>query len=336
MRKQLLAAGIALTMVLTACSQSGEPGNSGDSKNEAQSNTTQAENSGSEVSLKGKNVTFICPWDAGGSSDAMTRKVAEMFGKITGANTSVENQGGAGGTTATTDFIGAATDGTAICLEAVGVFTLQPFVREVGYSIDDFTPVVGLTTEPIVMVASKASGVKNMDELLAKGTVSYGYNGAGSLMELCQKKFFSMTEMTATGVAYDGSNETVTALLGGHIDVAVAHPAEVLQYIETGDLYPVGIFSAQRDTREGLKDIPTFIEMGYDVDMSVWKFMMIPKGTPEDMTAYIVDALDQTVSSDEFKEFCDSYTLLPTQQSTDEIIQRIKNEAAVNQQLLNE
>ena len=96
-----------------------------------------------------------------------------------------------GGTTATTDFVGAATDGTAICLEAVGVFTLQPFVREVGYSIDDFTPVAGLTTEPIVMVASKNSGVKNMEELLAKGTVSYGFNGAGSLMELCQKKFFS-------------------------------------------------------------------------------------------------------------------------------------------------
>lgn len=169
--------------------------------------------------------------------------------KITGANTSVENQGGAGGTTATTDFVGAATDGTAICLEAVGVFTLQPFVREVGYSIDDFTPVAGLTTEPIVMVASKNSGVKNMEELLAKGTVSYGFNGAGSLMELCQKKFFSMTDLSATGVSYDGSSETIAAALGGHIDVAVAHPADILQYIETGDLYPIGIFSSERDTQ---------------------------------------------------------------------------------------
>lgn len=324
MKKHIvLSITLALGLVLSAC---GSAGSAGGSKGGA------AADAG--ASLKGQNVTFICPWDAGGSSDAMTRKVAEMFGKITGANTSVENQGGAGGTTATTDFVGAAADGTAICLEAAGVFTLQPFVREVGYSIDDFTPVTGLTTEPIVMVASKNSGVTNMEELLAKGTVSYGFNGAGSLMELCQKKFFNMTDLAATGVSYDGSSETIAAALGGHIDVAVAHPAEILQYIGTGDLYPIGIFNAERDTREGLKDIPTFMELGYDVDMAVWKFMMIPKGTPEDMTSYITDVLDQVVSSEEFAEFCDSYTLLPTQQTPSEIVERIKNEAEVNKQLL--
>lgn len=324
MRKHiLLTATLAMSLILSACGSTGSTGE-------------QAAAQGAEggVSLKGENVTFICPWDAGGSSDAMTRKVAELFGKITGANTSVENQGGAGGTTATTDFVGAATDGTAICLEAVGVFTLQPFVREVGYSIDDFTPVAGLTTEPIVMVASKKSGVKNMEELLAKETINYGFNGSGSLMELCQKKFFSMTDVAATGVSYDGSSETIAAALGGHIDVAVAHPAEILQYIETGDLYPIGMFSAERDTRENLKDIPTFMEQGYDVDMAVWKFMLIPKGTSEEMTTYIIDVMDQIVGSEDFVEFCDSYILLPTQQTSAEIVERIHNEAEVNKQLL--
>lgn len=328
-KRMLLSATLAMSLILSACGSAGNTGGAGNAGNKAEAQQTAA-----EVSLKGQNVTFICPWDAGGSSDAMTRKVAELFGKITGANTSVENQGGAGGTTATTDFVGAATDGTAICLEAVGVFTLQPFVREVGYSIDDFTPVAGLTTEPIVMVASKNSGVKNMEELLAKGTVSYGFNGAGSLMELCQKKFFSMTDLSATGVSYDGSSETIAAALGGHIDVAVAHPAEILQYIETGDLYPIGIFSSERDTREGLNEIPTFMEQGYDVDMAVWKFMMIPKGTSKEMTDYIIDVMDQVVKSDDFAEFCDSYTLLPTQQTSEEIVNRIHNEAEVNKQLL--
>lgn len=328
-KRMLLSATLAMSLILSACGSAGNTGGAGNTGNKAEGQQAAA-----EVSLKGQNVTFICPWDAGGSSDAMTRKVAELFGKITGANTSVENQGGAGGTTATTDFVGAATDGTAICLEAVGVFTLQPFVREVGYSIDDFTPVAGLTTEPIVMVASKNSGVKNMEELLAKGTVSYGFNGAGSLMELCQKKFFSMTDLSATGVSYDGSSETIAAALGGHIDVAVAHPAEILQYIETGDLYPIGIFSSERDTREGLNEIPTFMEQGYDVDMAVWKFMMIPKGTSKEMTDYIIDVMDQVVKSDDFAEFCDSYTLLPTQQTSEEIVNRIHNEAEVNKQLL--
>lgn len=333
-KRTLLSAAIATSMILAACGQSG--GSTAASSAAPVKDSEAVESGVSEVSLKGKNVTFICPWNAGGSSDAMTRKVAEEFSVLTGANTSVENQGGAGGTTATTDFIGAATDGTAICLEAVGVFTLQPFAREVAYSIEDFTPVAGLTTEPIVMVASKNSGVTNMDELKAKDAISYGFNGAGSLMELCQKQFFGMANLNATGVSYDGSSETIAAALGGHIDVAVAHPADVLQYIESGDLYPIGIFSAERDSRENLKEIPTFIEQGYDVDMSVWKFMIVPKGTSPEITAYITDVLDQVVTSEDFAEFCDSYTLLPTQQTAEEIVTRIHNEAEVNKKLLAE
>ena len=91
-------------------------------------------------------VTFICPWDAGGSSDATVRQIAELFNKATGANTAVENQAGAGGTVATTDFKNSTPDGQSICLEAIGVFTLQPFTREVGYTSDDFIPVYSLTT----------------------------------------------------------------------------------------------------------------------------------------------------------------------------------------------
>lgn len=286
--------------------------------------------------LKGKNVTFICPWSAGGSSDAMTRKVAEMFAKETGSNTSVENQEGAGGTTATTDFKQAATDGTSICLEAVGVFTLQPLTREVNYSIDDFTPIVSLTTEPIVMLASKASGIQSVEDLAARETASYGFNGAGSLIELCQKKFFGMTEVEATGVSYDGSSEVLAALLGGHIDIGVAHPADCLQYIESGDLVPLGIFSAERDSRDALKDIPTFKEQGYDCDFSVWKFMIVPKETSAEMTEYLTSAMDKIVVSDEFKEFCESYTLLPTKQTADEMKARIAEELEVNAELLNE
>lgn len=319
----------AICFSLAAC-RSSAPATSTAADNKKTEDSVQE----STVSLKGKNVTFICPWSAGGSSDTMTRKVAEMFAQITGANTGVENQEGAGGTTATTDFVTAPADGTAICLEAVGVFTLQPLTRQVAYSIDDFTPIVGLTTEPIVMLASKESGITSIEELASADAVSYGFNGAGSLIELCQKRFFGMTDVNATGISYDGSSEVLAALLGNHIDIGVAHPADCLQYIENGDLFPIGIFSAERDSRETLKDISTFVESGYDCDFSVWKFMIVPSGTPDDITQYLVSVMDEIVSSDEFLEFCDSYTLLPTQQTSEEIVERLTREMEVNRELL--
>lgn len=63
-----------------------------------------------------------------------------------------------GGTVATTEFKNAAPDGYTLCQEAIGVFTLQPFVREVSYTIDDFIPVAALSNEPIIMIAGKDSG----------------------------------------------------------------------------------------------------------------------------------------------------------------------------------
>ena len=251
-----------------------------------------------------------------------------------GVNMVVQNSGGAGGTVATTEFKNAAPDGYTLCQEAIGVFTLQPFVREVSYTIDDFIPVAALSNEPIIMIAGKDSGITSVDDLLEMDSVTYGFSGSGSLMELSQKQFFGMAGVEATGISYDGSSPTIAALLGGHIDVCTGHPGEVMQYVESGDAVAIGIFNDERDPRENLKDIPTFKEMGYDVTMSVWKFLMLPAGTPEDVVTKVTETLTAITETDEYKEFCDANQLLPLTMTTEEMVERINEEAAVNQELL--
>ncbi len=251
-----------------------------------------------------------------------------------GVNMVVQNSGGAGGTVATTEFKNAAPDGYTLCQEAIGVFTLQPFVREVSYTIDDFIPVAALSNEPIIMIAGKDSGITSVDDLLEMDSVTYGFSGSGSLMELSQKQFFGMAGVEATGISYDGSSPTIAALLGGHIDVCTGHPGEVMQGVESGDAVAIGIFNDERDPRENLKDIPTFKEMGYDVTMSVWKFLMLPAGTPEDVVTKVTETLTAITETDEYKEFCDANQLLPLTMTTEEMVERINEEAAVNQELL--
>lgn len=251
-----------------------------------------------------------------------------------GINMVVQNSGGAGGTVATTEFKNAAPDGYTLCQEAIGVFTLQPFVREVSYTIDDFIPVAALSNEPIIMIAGKDSGITSVDDLLEMDSVTYGFSGSGSLMELSQKQFFGMAGVEATGISYDGSSPTIAALLGGHIDVCTGHPGEVMQYVESGDAVAIGIFNDERDPRENLKDIATFKEMGYDVTMSVWKFLMLPAGTPEDVVTKVTETLTAITETDEYKEFCDANQLLPLTMTTEEMVERINEEAAVNQELL--
>lgn len=310
MKKRKIAAltlSLALALPLAACGQSG-------------GGTTETNSGGGSAdNYPSSTITIVCPWDAGGTSDGLCRIVSEI---------------GAGGTVATTEFKNTAGDGYTLCQEAIGVFTLQPYVRDVDYTIDDFIPVAALSNEPIIMIAGKNSGITSIEDLLAKDAVTYGFSGSGSLMELSQKQFFGMTDVEATGISYDGSSPTIAALLGGHIDVCVGHPGEVMQYVESGDAVALGIFNDERDPRDNLKNIPTFKEMGCDVTMSVWKFLMVPASTPDEIVTEITETLNAITATDEYKEFCDANQLLPLTMTTDEMVQRIKDEAAVNQALL--
>ena len=281
-----------------------------------------------------KAVTFICPWDAGGTSDSTSRIMAELFAKNAGVNTAVENQGGAGGTIATTNFKNATADGSSICLEAIGVFTLQPFTRQVGYTLEDFVPVCSLTQEPILLLAGKDTGLTSIKDIIDRGQVVYGSNGTGSLMELSEKKLFADAGVDAIGIPYDGSATTLAALLGGHVDVCTCHPSEGMQYVESGDSVALGIFNDERDPRDFLKDIPTIKEQGYDVVMSVWKFFIMPATTPQEIIDQAKDVLSQCKASDDFKKYCDNNNLLIIDLTTEEMIEKINSEAAVNKAML--
>lgn len=281
-----------------------------------------------------KSVTFICPWDAGGTSDSTSRVMADLFAKIGGANTAVENQGGAGGTIATTNFKNTKPDGSAICLEAIGVFTLQPFTRTVGYTLEDFVPVCSLTQEPILLLAGKGTGFTSLKDIIDRGQVVYGSNGTGSLMELSEKKLFADAGVDAIGIPYDGSATTLAALLGGHVDVCTCHPSEGMQYVESGDAIALGIFNDVRDPRDFLKDIPTIKEQGYDVVMSVWKFFIMPASTPAEILDQAKDILAQCKATDEFKTYCDNNNLLIIDYTTEEMVEKITAEAAVNKAML--
>lgn len=280
-------------------------------------------------------ITIIVPWAAGGTSDGQIRAIADLGPKYFGVPVTVVNRDGAGGTIATTEFMTKKADGYTICLEAVGVFTTQPFMRDVKYSINDFRPVIGTTNEPIVMVASKQSGIKSADDMKALGRpINYGFSGAGSLPELSQRKLFEASGIESNAVPFDGGAPTITALLGGHIDVGAAHPGEVSQYIESGDLVPIGIFSPERDPREKYKDIPTFKEQGYDIDMSVWKFLIVPKDTPDDVVSYLTETLGNLMKDEKFVEYCNANSLIITGYAPEEILTKINDEAEINKALL--
>ena len=284
-----------------------------------------------ELKFPTKPLKVLLPWAAGGSSDVMLRAMSELSPKYFGQPMVIINRDGAGGTIGTAEFVKTDPDGYNILMLAIGVFTTQPFMRDVQYKLDDFEGIIGLFYEPIILAVHKDSPYNSIEDLVADAkktgkTFKYGSSGTGSLPHLSQAAFFSMAGIKADVVAFDGGGPTITAILGKHVDAGAAHPTEILPFVQDGQLKMLGIFSSERDPRPALKDVPTFKEKGFDINMAVWKFLLVPKGTPQAIKDRLYEGFLKIVKDEKFAKFAETAGLIMNPYTGDEVMKRVREE----------
>ncbi|SFM12106.1 tripartite tricarboxylate transporter substrate binding protein [Salibacterium qingdaonense] len=323
-----LLAVLSFLFLLAACgSSSSDNASGGDESGNAGSDSEEGSEQEAEVDYPTKPIEIVVPWAAGGSSDQTARALAEAMSSNIDQNVTVTNREGAGGTIATAEVAQSQPDAHTILLDAVGVFTTQPHLKNVQYSIDDFKAITGLTYEPIVLAVNADSPWDSIEDLAAakeEGTqISYGHSGAGGLPDLAQAGFFDQAGIEAESIAYEGQNPAVSALLGGHVDTIAAHPGSIMQHVESGDIKILGVFSPER--YEELPDVPTFEEKGYSIDMSVWKFLLVSEETPDDVKNKLTEIVEEAMASDSYQQFLEDANLTPMDLSGEEVVERLKD-----------
>ena len=88
-------------------------------------------------------------------------------------------------------------------------------------------------------------------------------------------------------------------VLGGHVDLTAGGPAAITSHVKAGKLRPLASWGPKR--HEGYPDVPTFKELGYDIEYLIWAGMFAPKGTPEPVMKVLRDAARKAVEDPEFK-----------------------------------
>ncbi|EJD6474981.1 tripartite tricarboxylate transporter substrate binding protein [Providencia rettgeri] len=102
-------------------------------------------------------------------------------------------------------------------------------------------------------------------------------------------------------VAFEGGGETLTALLGNHIQVLSGDISEMTPYINEGKIRILAVYSDKR-LEDGLSDIPTAKEQGYDIVWPIIRgFYMGPKVSDADYNQW-VEAFQKLQQTDEFKK----------------------------------
>ena len=78
---------------------------------------------------------------------------------------------------------------------------------------------------------------------------------------------------------FDGGAPALAAVLGNQVDVASIQVGEAIENIQSGKLTPLAVFGPDRI--EYLPEAPTAKEQGLDVEVTQYRFMTVPKGTPK-------------------------------------------------------
>jgi tripartite-type tricarboxylate transporter receptor subunit TctC len=305
-----LAAASAVCLVITGCG--------------GVQNSTGGDSGGSYPS---GSVEMYVGASAGGSSDLISRAVSKGLGDSLGASFPVINREGANGALAAAEVAKAEPDGKKIAIQNASLFTITPLAvaDDEVTKIDDFDIVAGVSRDDYVLVTNPASGYRNLDDIKKSAKViRYGTTGVGTGAQLSAALLFKTSGVESQAVPFDGGAPALAAVLGNQVDVASIQVGEGIENIQSGKLTPLAVFGPDRI--EYLPDVATAKEQGLDVEVTQYRFMTVPKGTPQEIRDRIGEGMKTTFGTQGYKDFNKQNSLTPMELSGDEVLAQLKKD----------
>ncbi|WP_241081680.1 Bug family tripartite tricarboxylate transporter substrate binding protein [Achromobacter xylosoxidans] len=245
-------------------------------------------------------VQLIIPFSPG-DTDQMLRPVVEKMGHYIGQPLVMSYKPGAGGGIGAGFTAVAAPDGYTIVGSSPGSLVVVPLAnKEMKYTTDSFEPVAGISLGGMMIVAPTKSKYKTLGEVVAQATtqpntITYGTSGAMGISHLLGESFASEAKIKLRHIPFQGSTPAVTALLGGHTDIAISAVGPAQAHIQSGSLLPLAVFSDKR--LRAYPDVPTLKELGYNVGSPTVYGLMAPKGTPNQVIDVLYQAAQKVVKN---------------------------------------
>ncbi|MDQ7984944.1 tripartite tricarboxylate transporter substrate binding protein [Pseudomonas sp. G34] len=258
-----------------------------------------------EVKWPTRPVQVVVIANPGGDTDFNARMMAKYFNEITGKNMVVTNVAGGGGTLAAEQVKGAAADGNTILFTHPGQLIVNEVagLTEDSYETFDVACIAGVD-KSTVFVASKQSGVTNMQDLVEKskakpGSITYGTE-MGSFSHLQGLMLEKLTGAKLKMVDGGTVSDRVVGMLGGRLDLGAITYGSVQDYVNGGQMVALGQPNAERN--ELLGDVPTLKEQGLDITMDKPYVVAFPKGTDPAIIKKMSDIMKQITEKPEYAE----------------------------------
>ncbi|MEU2658086.1 tripartite tricarboxylate transporter substrate binding protein [Streptomyces sp. NPDC007325] len=267
---------------------------------------TPGSGSGTGTDIPG--LRFMVPNTPGGGYDITARtaaKNAEEAG-LTG-DIEVFNLPGAGGTVGLTRLVGERGDGRVAMSMGLGVVGAV-HTNKTPRTLADTTPIARLTEEQDIVVVSKDSPYRTIQELLAawkkepgKLPVGGGSSPGGPdhLAPMLMAQAAGIPPKEVNYIPFDGGGELLASILGDKVAFGVSGVGEYLDQIKAGELRLLAVTGAERVP--GL-DAPTLREAGLDTEFTNWRGIVAPPGLTDAERDKLVTLVTKLHDSPQWRE----------------------------------
>lgn len=243
-------------------------------------------------------IRIIYPFAAGGAGDGLARLIADKMRAALNRPVIVENRTGAAGRPGVAAVKNAAPDGNTLLITPIAPMAVYQHVyRKLEFDpIKDFEPVSQIATFDMAVAIGPEVPATSLKELIAwvkadPSRGAFGSPGAGTLPH-----FFGLQVGKAAGielrhVPYKGSAATLTDLAAGHVPMVFTAISDFVEMHKAKRIRILATSGAKRSPF--VPDVPTFGELGFDIQGTSWYGAFAPAKTPRE----IVDRYSKIIAA---------------------------------------
>ena len=258
-----------------------------------------------------KPIELVIGTSPGGPQDRMGRAIQRIIQekKLIDVPVNVVNRPGGGGAIAMTYLNTHAGDAHYVAVNAITTLT-NYITGKTSQGPADFTPLAIMGVEYVALFVRADSPMKSGKDLvdrLRKDPASMSF-GVGTALGNATHLSFALAMRTAgvdirklRTVVFNSGGESMTSLLGGHIDASASAPSAMLSQLRTGKLRILAVGAPKRLPGE-LSTVPTWSELGINSSFDLWRGIAGPRGLTAAQVAFWDRLLGAVAASAEWKQ----------------------------------
>lgn len=253
-------------------------------------------------------ISMIVPFPPGGVADLTGRPTAMAMEKVLKQPVLVVNRPGAGGAVGNAQVGRGATDGYTLLMALSSISVIpeaeRSCKRAAPYDLNQFAPIALISADPTVLAVRSESPWRSVRELVeaakkAPEKLSFSSSGIYGALHMPMAMFEAAAGIRLWHIPYSGGGPAVTALLGSQVDMTSGGPSALIGQIRAGRLRPLAGWGSSR--LASLPDVPTFRELGMEVEYFIWSGVFVAAGTPAAIVNTLREAVRRAVQDADFK-----------------------------------